>query len=104
MQHLCSPVDCIDVFGCRVRFSVQREKSGRLQLHHLAEHFHLPINEAAAMLGICPTVLKKICRKLGMRRWPHRKVINVVISTAYHCLSPSLCGMFSHHYVFLCCR
>lgn len=40
----------------------------------LAQHFHLPINAAAKELGICPTVLKKICRRNGMRRWPHRKV------------------------------
>ncbi|CAI5499905.1 unnamed protein product [Closterium sp. Naga37s-1] len=54
-----------------------REKSGRIQLPDLAKHFHLPINEAARELGICPTVLKKICRRHGMRRWPHRKIRSI---------------------------
>uniref|UniRef100_A0A7I4CLI9 RWP-RK domain-containing protein n=1 Tax=Physcomitrium patens TaxID=3218 RepID=A0A7I4CLI9_PHYPA len=42
-----------------------------------AQHFHLPINAAAKELGICPTVLKKICRRNGMRRWPHRKIKSI---------------------------
>ena len=40
----------------------------------LREYFHLPINEVAKRLGVCATVLKKICRKNGVPRWPHRKV------------------------------
>ena len=36
-----------------------------------------PINEAAKYLGICPTVLKKICRKNGLPRWPHRKLQSI---------------------------
>ncbi|EFJ05382.1 hypothetical protein SELMODRAFT_73105, partial [Selaginella moellendorffii] len=52
----------------------QRERTGKLKMSDLAQHFHLPINAAAKELGICPTVLKKICRRNGMRRWPHRKV------------------------------
>jgi hypothetical protein len=35
--------------------------------------YHLPINEAAASLGMCATVLKKMCRKNGVERWPYRK-------------------------------
>lgn len=40
----------------------------------LAQHFHKPINTAANDLGICATVLKKICRRHGILRWPSRKV------------------------------
>ncbi|XP_024518632.1 protein NLP1 isoform X2 [Selaginella moellendorffii] len=54
--------------------AAQRERTGKLKMSDLAQHFHLPINAAAKELGICPTVLKKICRRNGMRRWPHRKV------------------------------
>jgi hypothetical protein len=36
--------------------------------------FHLPLRTAAAELGVCATVLKKRCRKLGIARWPCRKV------------------------------
>ena len=42
----------------------------------LSRFFHMPINEASKVLGICSTSLKKICRKHGLVRWPHRKVIN----------------------------
>lgn len=54
--------------------AAQRERTGKLKMSDLAQFFHLPINAAAKELGICPTVLKKICRRNGMRRWPHRKV------------------------------
>lgn len=45
-----------------------------LTLEELSQYFHLPINEAAEQLGICATVLKKICRSKGVQRWPHRKI------------------------------
>lgn len=57
--------------------AAQRERTGRLRMSDLAKHFHLPINAAAKELGICPTVLKKICRRNGMRRWPHRKIKSI---------------------------
>eukprot|EP00741_Cyanophora_paradoxa_P023734 tig00021616_g22925.t1 len=40
----------------------------------LAQYFHLPINEAAKRLSMCCTSLKKLCRKHGIKRWPHRKI------------------------------
>jgi len=40
----------------------------------LAAQFNVPITEASKNLGICATVLKKICRKYGIQRWPHRKI------------------------------
>eukprot|EP00871_Galdieria_phlegrea_P001264 jgi/Galph1/2138/GphlegSOOS_G776.1 len=43
----------------------------------LKNHFHLPMNEASARLGVCVTVLKKICRRFGISRWPHRKLKSV---------------------------
>ena len=33
-----------------------------------------PINEAAKQLGIGLTALKRRCRELGIKRWPHRQV------------------------------
>eukprot|EP00741_Cyanophora_paradoxa_P025678 tig00000388_g24781.t2 len=36
--------------------------------------FHLPINEASKRLGICVTLLKKLCRRHGLSRWPYRKL------------------------------
>lgn len=43
----------------------------------LAKYFHLPINQVAKELGICATILKKICRKNGIPRWPHRKIKSI---------------------------
>mmetsp|Transcript_36522 Transcript_36522/g.85287 ORF Transcript_36522/g.85287 Transcript_36522/m.85287 type:complete len:297 (-) Transcript_36522:427-1317(-) len=36
--------------------------------------FDLPLKDAAALLGISMTALKKACRKIGVERWPYRKV------------------------------
>ncbi|GAB4815554.1 hypothetical protein N2152v2_002600 [Parachlorella kessleri] len=40
----------------------------------LAKWFHLPAEEACAKLGVSLTVLKRVCRKFGIKRWPFRKV------------------------------
>ncbi|MCA9508408.1 MAG: RWP-RK domain-containing protein [Myxococcales bacterium] len=39
----------------------------------LASLYHLPIKDAANELSICTTLLKKICRQNGIKRWPHRQ-------------------------------
>lgn len=41
----------------------------------ISQFFHLPIVEASKALKIGTTSLKKICRKHGLARWPHRKVV-----------------------------
>jgi len=45
-----------------------------LSLEEVARHFHLPIKEAAEKLGVSMTVIKKICRRNNIKRWPHRKL------------------------------
>ncbi|XP_061374927.1 uncharacterized protein LOC133317119 [Gastrolobium bilobum] len=52
----------------------QRERAGRMTLSDFSNYFHLPIDEAAKQVNLCPTVMKKICRKAGLVRWPFRKV------------------------------
>lgn len=39
--------------------------------------FHLSILEAADQLGVCRTSLKKASRRLGIGRWPGRKIASV---------------------------
>ena len=56
-----------------------RRKEKRLQkkdieIQRVAPYFHLPMHAAAKRLGICSTVLKKICRRHGLQRWPYRKL------------------------------
>ena len=46
-------------------------------LKELAPYFDLPINEAAEQLGVCATVLKKLCRNNGVDRWPYRKIKSI---------------------------
>ncbi|EEF46117.1 conserved hypothetical protein [Ricinus communis] len=52
----------------------QRERTGKLTLKDFTAYFDLPIEEAAKRMSLCPTVVKKICRRYGMNRWPHRKI------------------------------
>ncbi|DAZ98470.1 TPA: hypothetical protein N0F65_004907 [Lagenidium giganteum] len=40
----------------------------------LQPHFERPLQAAAEHFGICTTLLKKICRKCGINKWPYRKV------------------------------
>jgi len=40
----------------------------------LREHFHLPLQVVAKKFGMCTTALKKLCRRFGISRWPHRQL------------------------------
>ncbi|PSR93612.1 hypothetical protein CEY00_Acc28226 [Actinidia chinensis var. chinensis] len=57
--------------------AAQRERTGKLRLKDLIGYFHLPINTAAKKMNVCPTVIKKVCRKHGLQRWPHRKIKSI---------------------------
>jgi len=56
--YLLTP-SCCPLFPVPVSLCEQRERSGKIQLMDLAQHFHLPINDAAKALGICPTGAKE---------------------------------------------
>lgn len=80
VAHACKKVT-------HLAFSTNRdicaqEPKGQTSIQEIARFFHMPINQAGGRLGICPTVLKKICRKHGLSRWPHRKV-----------RPPAICGL-----------
>ena len=40
----------------------------------LRENFGLPLQDVAVKMGIQLTALKKLCRKYGVMKWPHRKL------------------------------
>lgn len=46
-----------------------------LTFDEVAKFFSVPIAEAANILGVCSSVLKKICRDNGIPRWPYRKFL-----------------------------
>lgn len=43
----------------------------------ISEYFYMPITQAAKEMDIGLTLLKKKCRELGIRRWPHRKLMSL---------------------------
>ncbi|CAH0521099.1 unnamed protein product [Peronospora belbahrii] len=45
-----------------------------ITLDMLRPLFEKPLAEAASIFGICMTLMKKICRKNGVPRWPHRQI------------------------------
>eukprot|EP01095_Lingulamoeba_sp_RSL-Kostka_P007964 TRINITY_DN25_c4_g1_i3.p1 TRINITY_DN25_c4_g1~~TRINITY_DN25_c4_g1_i3.p1 ORF type:complete len:212 (-),score=58.29 TRINITY_DN25_c4_g1_i3:50-685(-) len=52
-------------------------KRKNIGIEELRPFFHLKINNVAREFGVCATVLKKICRKNGIPRWPHRKLKSI---------------------------
>ncbi|GAB9469020.1 hypothetical protein Gpo141_00006316 [Globisporangium polare] len=48
--------------------------SHSITLEMLQPHFETPLAQVAKQFGICVTLLKKICRKHGISRWPHRQI------------------------------
>lgn len=56
--------------------------SQTITLDMLRPHFEKPLAQVAQVFGICVTLLKKICRKNGLARWPHRQIIGLRKSIA----------------------
>uniref|UniRef100_A0A7C9ABT2 RWP-RK domain-containing protein n=2 Tax=Opuntia streptacantha TaxID=393608 RepID=A0A7C9ABT2_OPUST len=58
--------------------SVQNQKSNTdlaLSFEDVSKLFSLPLSEAADILGISTSALKKLCNENGLERWPHRKYL-----------------------------
>lgn len=43
----------------------------------ISKYFYMPITQAAKELNVGLTLLKKRCREVGIRRWPHRKLTSL---------------------------
>ncbi|TDH71541.1 hypothetical protein CCR75_001086 [Bremia lactucae] len=56
--------------------------SNSITLDMLRPHFEEPLTKVATCFGICVTLLKKICRRLGIARWPHRQITGLRKSIA----------------------
>lgn len=62
-----------------------RMGSGKnLTFNQLKDQFGYGLKEAAGRLGICPTTLKRACRRNGIDRWPCRQIakLNKAIKSA----------------------
>nr|XP_027122331.1 protein RKD3-like [Coffea arabica] len=60
----------------------REEKGGTISSKNLSRktisnYFYMPITQAAKELNVGLTLLKKRCRELGIRRWPHRKLMSL---------------------------
>jgi len=45
-----------------------------LNLETLEQFFCYPLHLAAKKLGICQTAIKKVCRRLGIKKWPYKEM------------------------------
>ena len=53
---------------------LKRGEKSNLTLDQLSACFHMPSDQACKQLGIGLTVLKRLCRKYEIKRWPFRKM------------------------------
>lgn len=51
-------------------------KAIELTTDDLVPYFGTPLKNAAYQMGLCPTALKSVCRKLGIHRWPYQQLRN----------------------------
>eukprot|EP00961_Rhodomonas_salina_P138875 1868668-Rhodomonas_salina.1 len=59
-----------------------RSQTKPLLHEELAKYFDMSADEAAERLGVCMSAIKKICRRHGIVRWPHRKLLSANKSLA----------------------
>ncbi|KAG2254326.1 hypothetical protein Bca52824_084462 [Brassica carinata] len=52
--------------------------SKALSMETISRYFYMPITQAAMDLDVGLTLLKRRCRELGFRRWPHRKLMSLL--------------------------
>mmetsp|Transcript_13756 Transcript_13756/g.27196 ORF Transcript_13756/g.27196 Transcript_13756/m.27196 type:complete len:219 (-) Transcript_13756:226-882(-) len=45
-----------------------------LNLETLEQFYCYPLHLAAKKLGICQTAIKKVCRRLGIKKWPYKEM------------------------------
>lgn len=55
----------------------EERNSKKLTRKIISQYFYMPITQAARELNVGLTLLKKRCRQLGIRRWPHRKLMSL---------------------------
>ncbi|XP_059285714.1 protein RKD1-like [Lycium ferocissimum] len=55
----------------------EKGKQKMLSRDTISKYFYMPIIQAAKELNIGVTFLKIRCRDLGIRRWPHRKLMSL---------------------------
>lgn len=82
-----SKLDFMDDHGFSHRFRNESNRVKSLVTKHISidelrAHFDRPIIDVAKDFGICITLMKKICRRNGIKRWPHRQIRSLSKSIA----------------------
>ncbi|KAG5191398.1 RWP-RK domain-containing protein, partial [Tribonema minus] len=52
-------------------------RASSLTLADLERYYSHPLAEASRELGLSATMLKKVCRSFGIKRWPHRQLASI---------------------------
>jgi len=53
---------------------IHAARRGHVTAKELRDHFHLPLHTVAKKFGMCTTAFKKLCRRFGLAKWPHRQL------------------------------
>ncbi|XP_069143089.1 protein NLP2-like [Solanum lycopersicum] len=61
----------------KISLSEQRRRTKMMNVKDFDDYLHLSIQEAGIKLNLCPTVMKRVCRRDGLRRWPSRKINSI---------------------------
>jgi hypothetical protein len=59
------------------KIAKKRHVSKSITLELLESHYNVPLIEVAKIFGLSITMLKKVCRRYGIQRWPHRQIRSV---------------------------
>lgn len=54
--------------------NIFQKSNKQARLVELRKYFHLPLQNVAKKLGVCTTVVKKICRANNIHKWPYRQI------------------------------
>jgi len=54
-----------------------RRYSHRFTFSDLSRHFDKTLTEAAAELHTSPSTLKRVCRRMGIHKWPYRQLVAI---------------------------
>lgn len=55
-------------------------------IQQITQHFDEPLRDAAVKLKMSLSLLKKLCREFGFKKWPYRKVFLVENIFSNHCV------------------
>lgn len=77
--------------GIEERISGSSSSCRMLSRKTISQYFYMPISQAATELNVGITLLKKRCREVGIRRWPHRKLMSLQtlinnVQVSSHCV------------------